>query len=119
MRSKRVEDLGSEDVPAHDGEPRWRFAQRRLLDKPRQLVRAALDTVTRDDAVAADVLVGDRVDRDDSRAVALEHVEQLPRDRRPRVEDVVGEQDGEGLASHYVLGGEHGMAEAELLLLAN
>ena len=49
----------------------------------------------------------------------LEDVEQLPHARHSRDDDVVAQEDAEGLLADERAGAEDGVAEAERLLLAD
>jgi hypothetical protein len=52
-------------------------------------------------------------------AVALEDVEELLHARDPRDDDVVAQEDAEGLFPHQRARAEDGMAESQRLLLAH
>ena len=72
-----------------------------------------------DHAVAAGLLVRHRHDRERGAARALVGVHQLADAGSRTGHDVVRQDDREGLVADQLLGHEHGVPEAELLLLAH
>ena len=72
-----------------------------------------------DDAVAAGLLGRDLHHRDDRAVRLVVGVDELADARPVADDDVVGQDDRERLVADEVLGHQHGVAEAELLLLAD
>src|SRR5262249_59331681 len=74
-------------------------------------------TARHDDAIAADLLLGDAHYGEDGTVVAPEGVEELPHARHPGDDDVVAEEDAERLLPHQRARAENGVAEAPGLFL--
>src|SRR5262245_520162 len=114
-----LEDLGRQHVAADDRQIRWRVDGLGLLDQVEDLVHPALDGPRGDDAVLVDLLARDALDGEHRRVAAGAHVEQLAHARRRRTaDDVVAQEDREGLVADERARAENGVAQAERLALA-
>ena len=83
------------------------------------MVQGALDLFAGDHAVAMRVLVGDLHDRDDRAVGLVVRMDELA-DAGPVADhDVVAEDHRERLVPDDLLGDQHGVPEAELLLLSD
>src|SRR5688572_3030215 len=118
LREDRKE-VGGEDVAADDGEIRRRIFGRGLLDQVQDLVDVAAERLRLDDAVAADLLARNAHDRDDGPVVPRVDLEELAHARGLGHDDVVAEEDSEGLAPDDGPRTEDGVAQAERLFLAH
>ena len=95
------------------------FSTRLVIRWSRPWSSGSSRRLRRDDAVAAGLLGRDLHDRDDRAVVLVVGVDQLA-DARPVADDhVVGQDHRERLVADQVLGHQHRVAEAELLLLAD
>ena len=83
-------------------------------------MHAALDRPRRDDAVLMDLLARHALHGEDRRPVSTAHVEQLAHaGRRRAADDVVAQEDGEGLVTDQRARAEDGVTEPERLALAH
>src|SRR5581483_5120458 len=114
-----VEDLGREDIPAHDRQVGRGLLGRRLLHDLLHPHHRAVDVVGLGAAVEADLRGLDRLEGDDAAPeplVGQQHLFEYP---RALVHDVVAEQHGEGFVAHVLAGGRHGMSQPLGLALAD
>src|SRR6266446_5974068 len=115
-------EVGAEGVGqigARECELDRRLEEAQLLAKVQYLEHVAAEAPGHDDAIATDLRPGNAHHGQHRAAVPLEDVEQLPHARHPRDDDVVAEEDPEGLVADERARAEDGVAEAEWLLLAH
>ena len=99
---EHAEDVRRQHVPAHDRQVRWRLFARRLLDEIGDAVDAVAERFGTDDAVAADLIERHAFDGEHGALDLIEDVDHLADGRRRRVDDIVAEDDGEGLVADQV-----------------
>src|SRR6266545_3194095 len=110
-------EIRGEDVAADDGEVGRRVLGIGLLDQVQHFEYVPPEAARPDDAVAADLFLGDAHDGEHGAVVTLEDVEELPHAWHARDDDVVAQEDAEGLVAHQGPRTENGVAEPERLLL--
>src|SRR5439155_13375251 len=111
------EDVRRQDVPPDDGEVGRRRLGCRLLDQVLHEIHVVGDLGPADDAVQGELARGYAFHREDGLAVALVDGEELADARWVGDDDVVAEEDGEGLVADQGERAQDGVAEAERLLL--
>src|SRR5712692_11880223 len=122
VRRRVLEDgekIGRQHVAADDGQIRWRVPGVRLLYQIAYIVHISPETARGDDAVTPDFLARDAHDGQHRAPVALEDVEELAHARHARHDDVVAEEDAEGLVADQGPRAEDGVTQSERLLLAH
>ena len=108
-----VEDLGREDVAAHDRQVRRGLVGLRLLDDVADADEAGSDRLGGDAAVGGDLLARELLQGDHRAAVALVHGEHVLEHGGVLVHDVVAQHHDERLVADVLAGDRHGVAEAE------
>src|SRR5215467_7156953 len=111
------EEVRGEYVAADDREVRGRVLRIWLLHEIDHLEDVAPETARHDDAVAADLFLGDAHDGEHGTAMTLEGVKELTHARHARHDDVVTEENAERLLPHQRPRAEDGVTEPEGLLL--
>src|SRR5471032_1561388 len=110
--------LRLQDVAADNAERRGRLCRRRLLDQAAYGGEAPVIGADIEDAIARRVLARYIHDGDDIAAGRGIDVDHLLEAGHLAEDEIVGEQDGEGLVADEIAGAPHGVTEAERLLLA-
>jgi len=117
---EHVEDARREDVAADDGVVRGRVLEARFFDHVGHVEQARVrgDGRAVEHAVGGDGRAFDDLGADDAALRLLERLDHLLEARHLRVDDVVGQDNGEGLVVDQFLCHQDGVAEAERLGLA-
>ena len=114
---------GRQNVPADDGEVRWRIFQPGLFDHVLNFkqppAKLALHRLDFEDAVSRDARSVDLHGGNHRGLYLFENIHHLLEARDFRVNNVVGQQDGERLVAHQFAGGEHGVSQTESFFLAH
>ena len=114
---------GSEDVAADDGEVRGRVFGLGLLDHvldfEQAIAEAAVDGLYVEDAVGRDHFAFDDLSRENGALGLIEDFDHLFEAGDLGVDDVIGEEHGEGFVADEFAGHEDGVAEAESFFLAD
>ncbi len=119
-----VEDGRGEDVAADDGEIRGRVFGFGLLDHVFDFEEAIAEAAARDrfyveHAVGRNHFAFDDLSGQDGALGLVENLDHLLEAGDLGVDDVIGEEDGEGFVADEFAGHEDSMAEAESFFLAN
>src|SRR6266536_2624461 len=110
-------EIRGEEVASDDSEVGRRVLGIGLLDEVQHFENIPSEPARPDDAVAANLFLGDAHDGEHGAVVTLEDVEELPHAWHARDDDVVAQEDAEGLVAHEGPRTENGVAEPERLLL--
>src|SRR5690606_3404471 len=108
-----LEDRRRQHVAADDSEIRRRFLRPRLLDDLLDALASGPVRHDSDDAVAAGLIAGHRLDAEQRAAVLLKLVVHLPEARNVAVDQIVRKVHEEGLVADRRSRAEHRMPESE------
>src|SRR5260221_4217892 len=112
-----LENLRLQDIAPDDAESRRRLLRRRLFDETTHRGEASIIGGNVEDAVARGVLARDIHDGDDIAAGVSIDVDHRLEAGHVAENEIVGEEDGEGLIADEIARAPDGMTEAERLLL--
>ena len=113
-----AEDGRRQDVTPDDGQVRRRVLRARLLDDPRDALRAVRLGLHGHDAVAAGLVARHGLDAEDARPMLLEVPAHLLEAADLAVDEIVGQVHEERLVADGAFRAQHGVAEAERDALA-